>query len=186
MNCCEFRERYSDFADGLLTPLSKAEVDAHLALCAPCRRFDAALRAGVNLLRGLPSVGMSRGFGPSLRRRLRGELAVRMPGMIRWSGAFGTLLVVATAGFIGWDWLQTRAARRAARSEWASAAPGWAAAATPTNHAAAVHSGLPIDLPRLPLETFHPLNSILVVEQATPASGQERVRFDVPAVWGGP
>ena len=185
MNCCEFREKYSEFADGLLTPRGKAEADAHLALCAPCRRFDAALRAGVSLLRGLPSVGVSRGFGPNLRRRLRGELAVRMPGMIRWSGAFGTLLVVATAGFIGWDWLETRAAHRAP-TQWAAATPGWVAATASSNHPSGVFASSPPELPRLRFETFHPLNSILVIEQAAAVSGPDRVRFDVPAVWGGP
>ncbi|HTT67199.1 MAG TPA: zf-HC2 domain-containing protein [Gemmatimonadales bacterium] len=186
MNCCEFREQYSDFADGLLPPSSRAEADAHLALCPACRRFDAALRAGVTLLRGLPSVGVSRGFGPRLRRRLRGELAVRMPGMVGWSGAVGALLIVAAAGFIGWDWLETRAAHRGAGAQQASGSPGWVAAANSASHPGAGDPGLPPDLPRIQIETFHPLNSILVIEQAPPAPGQDRVRFDVPAVWGGP
>ncbi|HXY19532.1 MAG TPA: zf-HC2 domain-containing protein [Gemmatimonadales bacterium] len=185
MNCCEFREKYSEYADGLLTPPSKAEADVHLALCAACRRFDLALRAGVNMLRELPAVSVSRGFGPALRRRLRDELAVRIPGVIRWSGAVGTLLIVATAGFIGWDWLETRAAHRGAAAEWASSSPGWVAVPPSVANAAAVPD-LPTALPRLRIETFHPLNSILVIEPAPPASGQDRVRFDVPAVWGGP
>ena len=186
MNCCEFREKYSEFTDGLLTPPSKAEADAHLALCAACRRFDTALRAGVNMLRGLPAVSVSRGFGPTLRRRLRGELAVRIPGVVRWSGAVGTLLIVATAGFIGWDWLETRAAHRGAAAEWASSSPGWGAVPPSVASASAAVPDPPPALHRLRIETFHPMNSIFVVEQAPPALGLDRVRFDVPAVWGGP
>ena len=112
MNCCEFREKYSDFADGLLPSGETSEADAHLAACAGCRRFDAALRTGLDALRALPNVGVSQGFTHRLRQRLRGELAVRCPGVARWSRAVGTMLVVATVGFIGWDLLESRAAHR--------------------------------------------------------------------------
>ncbi|HXY68206.1 MAG TPA: hypothetical protein VEH62_02075 [Gemmatimonadales bacterium] len=140
------------------------------------------------MLRELPSVSVSRAFGPALRRRLRGELAVRIPGAIRWSGAVATLLVVATAGLIGWDWLQTRATRRGAAAAWVAVAsthtpvPLMPVAAQPRP----LPPMTPVDLPRLPFVTFHPLNAILVIEPSPPAPGQDPVRFDVPAVWGGP
>ena len=127
MNCCEFREKHSDFADGLLPHGESSEADAHLAACAACRRFDAVLRAGLDALRSLPSVGVSRGFAHRLRQRLRGELAVRVPGVAHWSGAVGTLLLVATVGFIGWDLLESRAAHH--RAAWSATA--WRTSPTP-------------------------------------------------------
>ncbi len=181
MNCCEFREKYSDFADGLLTSQEHAEAGVHLAACAACRRFDAALRVGVDALRALPSVGMSRTFGVRLRRRLRGEFAVRVPVVARWSGAVGTLLLVAAVGVIGWDQVESRAAHRER-----------AVAAGRTPAPLAVRDQAPVYLrprftPAVPrFEAFHPLNSILVVEEAWPAEVGDGTRLDVPAVWGGP
>jgi anti-sigma factor RsiW len=185
MNCCEFREKYSDFADGLLPSRQRSEAGAHLGTCAACRRFDAALRAGLDALRALPSVGVSRGFGPRLRQRLRGEFAVRVPLMARWSGASATLLLVATIGFLGWDLLESRAAHRG-RAAWP--APAWSPSPAPL---AALGAGPGYASPPRysadpRFDAFHPLNSILVTEEANPAVGGGRFRFDLPAVWGGP
>jgi anti-sigma factor RsiW len=185
MNCCEFREKYSDFADGLLTSRERSEAGAHLAVCAACRRFDAALRAGLDALRALPSVGVSRGFGLRLRQRLRGEFAVRVPIVARWSGAVGTLLLVATVGYIGWDLLDSRATHRD-RAAWSATA--WGPAAVPlavSGRDPAPPSPRPTSAD-LRLSAFHPLNSILVTEEARPAAAEGRGRLDVPAVWGGP
>jgi anti-sigma factor RsiW len=184
MNCCEFREKYSDFTDGLLAPTEGSEAEAHLAACLACRRFDAALRAGLDALRALPHLGVSHGFGPRLRRRLRGEFAIRLPVVARWSGAVGTLLLVATVGFIGWDLLESRATRRA-QAAWAAT---WNHAALPL---AVNGPGLMYPNPQpssadLRFTTFHPLNSILVTEETRPAAAGDQPRRDVPAVWGGP
>lgn len=184
MDCCEFREKYSDLTDGLLAPPIAADARLHLSHCQACRRFDTALRAGVDLLRGLPSVGISRGFGPTLRRRLRGELAVRMPQAIRWSGAVGTLLLVAAAGVVGWDWMESGAARRDAAT-WALKTRENRASALAATAKAAYSPRLPAAFP-LRIETYHPLNAILIIDSAQPSLGEGRVRFDVPAVWGGP
>jgi len=183
MNCCEFREKYSDFTDGLLAPREGLEANAHLSGCAACRRFDAALRTGLDALRSLPSVGLSHGFGPSLRRRLRGEFAIRLPVMARWSGAVGTLLLVATVGFIGWDLLESRASHRE-RAAWSTT--------TDNPVPVAVGDQVPTYSNRRPspadlrFTTFHPLNSILETEAGRPTAAGDRPRLDVPAVWGGP
>ena len=184
MDCCEFREKYSDMADGLLAPSVATEARVHLSHCPACQRFDAALRAGVELLRGLPSVGVSRGFGPTLRRRLRGELAVRMPGAFSWSGAVGALLLVATAGFVGWDWMESRAAHQTAAA--------WTATDRESRTAVLAAEAKPAFPPLasfpspLRLETYHPLNAFLVVVPSEPLLIEDHARFDVPAVWGGP
>ena len=185
MNCCEFREKYSDFVDGQLTSAERAAARAHLDVCAACRRFDAALRAGLRALRGLPRVGVSRAFGPRLRQRLRGELAVRAPIVARWSGAVGTLLLLATVGFIGWDVLQSHAAHGANA---AGGARAWKPVPLPLV-VADPNSVFPDPLrnsANLRTDPFHPLNSILVTVEARPVAVGDRLRFDVPAVWGGP
>jgi len=185
MNCCEFREKHSDYSDGLLSPAEHSEAGAHLAACTACRRFDAALRAGLDALRALPRVGVSSAFGARLRRRLRGEFAVRVPVIARWSGAVGTLLLVATVGVIGWDLLESRAAHHG-RVGWSST--GWSRASTTVAAAGTVPS---YPMPRLVsldprVEAFHPMNSILIVEDTFPFTGVAPRRYDVPAVWGGP
>jgi hypothetical protein len=185
MNCCEFREKYSDFADGLLTSRERSEARAHLAACAACRRFDAALRAGLNALRALPRVGVSRSFGPRLRQRLRGELAAHAPVVARWSGTVGTLLLVAAAGFIGADLLDSRPAHHD-RPAWPTTA--WGPASLPLA-AGGPRPGQPSlrrNASTLPFNAFHPMSSILVTEEARPVAVGGRLRLDVPAVWGGP
>jgi anti-sigma factor RsiW len=185
MNCCQFREKYSDFVDGLLNSVESAEAGGHLAACAACRRFDAALRAGLDALRALPVVSASRGFGLRLRERLQGEFAVRVPARARWSGAVGTLLLVATVGFIGWDVVESRAVHHRMMAPTAAA---WSA--SPMSQAATdtspVHSNAARGSADLPFDAFHPLNSILVTEEAPTAVGGDQVRLDLPAVWGGP
>lgn len=185
MNCCEFREKYSDLADGLLPSRERAEAGAHLAACAACRRFDAALRAGLDALRTLPIIGVSRGFSLRLRQRMRGEFAVRVPSVARWSGAVGTLLLVATVGFVGWDVLESRAAHRG-RAAWS--ATTWSPSAMPlaATGATPVYSSPPRSFTDPRFDAFHPLNSILVTEETQPVVGGDQVRFDLPAVWGGP
>ena len=185
MNCCVFREKYSDFADGLLPAQEESEAGLHLDACPACRRFDAALRAGLDVLRTLPNVGVSRGFSLRLRQRLRGEFAVRAPIVARWSGAVGALLLVATVGSIGWGLLKSRAGHHVRQ--------GYAAATGNPPVLPLAVAGTTFSYPN-PLHTssdsrfdaFHPLNSILVTEQALPTAAQLGMRFDVPAVWGGP
>lgn len=190
MNCCEFREKYSDFADGLLTDQEGSEAQVHLAACPACRRFDAAFRAGVDALRTLPAVEVSRGFGSRLRSRLRREFRVRMPVMANWSSAMGTLLLVAAVGLVGWDLLGSRGARHDILPI-GSPAPAWpdAPLALPAPMPVGLTPGY--DRSPVPFDTFHPLQSVLVESSlaatATQVSavGGDRPRFDLSVVWGG-
>ena len=182
MDCCEFREKYSDFADGLLGEPEQARARQHLVRCGACRRFDAAFRAGVDALRGLPPVGVSRSFGERLKRRLRREFAVRVPALDHWSGAVGALLVVATVGFVGWDLIESRGAARSKPK--ASAVTVGAPAAAMGVRAAA--RSLRHDTAALLHEAFHPLHPIMMTADARSALYADRLRFDIPAVWGGP
>jgi anti-sigma factor RsiW len=176
MDCCEFREKYSDFADGLLTQTAAARARQHLVLCASCRRFDAALRAGLSALRELPPVSVSRSFGERLKRQLRRELAVRIPVIDRWSGAVGALLLVVTVGFIAFDLMEAHghSGTRHVMPVIASSAPPGTVALLPT-----VDTAIP------PLDAPHPFQPIMIVADTGSGPFPVHMRFDVPAVWGG-
>jgi hypothetical protein len=177
MDCCEFRERYSDFADGLLDEEAEVRARRHLSLCAPCRRFDAAFRMGVNALRDVPHVDVSRGFGERLGRRLRHELAVRSLAVNPAWGAVAAMLVMVTIGLVTWDLVELHAARRAASVAAASATKPLARAAT----AATARR----DTLRILTEGFHPFDPVLLIADTNPVPDGSALRFDVPAVWGG-
>jgi anti-sigma factor RsiW len=181
MDCCEFRETYSDFADGLLAEADGLRARRHLADCAACRRFDAAFRAGVDALRELPPVGVSRGFGEQLKGRLHREVAVRGPAADQWLGFVGALLVVATVGFVSWDLLEMRATSRIRQP-----APAVAASAPqPAADVPGAGTTLRLDTMALARDPFHPLNPVLTVADAPFSPDVNHVRFDIPAVWGG-
>ena len=177
MDCCEFREKYSDFADGLLDEEGELRARHHLSACAACRRFDSAFRTGVSALRDLPSVELSRRFGEQLRGQLRHELVVRALAVDPLSGAIAALLVLVTIGVITWDVAELRTARRAAAAVATSAAPRVArsAAAAPD----------PRNTIQVVPEVFHPFDPVLLVADTSPAPDGGAPRFDVPAVWGG-
>jgi anti-sigma factor RsiW len=183
MDCCEFRELYSDYTDGLLDPIRKVDARAHLRCCEACRRFDAAFRAGIGALRSLPQAEVSPGFTTRLRSRLRHELSLRAPALAHWSGAFGTLLLIAAVGFVGWDLVGaggTRPSSRAARMSGAhrAAATAWRAAA------AAPRAG---DTLAGVLDPFHPLQSLLMATPSViPVTETRHPRYDLSVVWGGP
>jgi anti-sigma factor RsiW len=181
MDCCEFREKYSDFADGLLSQRTAAEAHRHLTLCRSCRRFEAALREGLKALRELPPVIVSGGFGERLRRRLRWELAVRIPLIDRWSGAVGALLLVVTVGLVAFDLLQARGSRGVHR-----AAPAMASRSAPAPKSGRIVTFRPpADTTIPPLDAPHPFQPIMIVADTAREPYPAHVRFDVPAAWGG-
>ena len=177
MDCCEFREKYSDFADGLLDAEAQLRARRHLSLCAPCRRFDAAFRTGVSALRDLPSVQLSRSFGDRLRRRLGHELVVRGMAVDPFSGAVAAVLVMVTIGLVTWDLAELRAARRSASTIAATPPPPAVRIAAPVTVRFSTGQVLP--------SGFHPFDPVLLVADTSPAPDTNPPRFDVPAVWGG-
>jgi anti-sigma factor RsiW len=177
MDCCEFREKYSDFADGLLEEEAELRARRHLSLCASCRHFDAAFRTGIGALRNLPSVEVSGSFGAGLRQRIRHELMVRGLAVDPLWGAIAALLVMVTVGFVAWDLDEPRGARHAAP----------AIAATVLRPAVRLTRA-----PRVRFDTvqifgggFHPFDPVLLVADTSPAPDAYPPRFDVPAIWGG-
>src|SRR5213083_816436 len=74
MTCAEFLERYTDFRDGLITaPRELRRFERHLARCAGCQRYDAAVRRGVLALRAAETIEPSQGFRRRLEARLERE-----------------------------------------------------------------------------------------------------------------
>jgi hypothetical protein len=69
VTCHDAREYLSELVDDGLEPIRPAEVDAHLAGCAECRRELAALRATLGALRGLERPRAPLGFVESVMRR---------------------------------------------------------------------------------------------------------------------
>jgi hypothetical protein len=70
MTCSDFQDRFSDYYDGTGDPSLVGAADAHLASCADCRRYHAAVAEGVRVLRSLPPVTVSEDFFPRLQHRI--------------------------------------------------------------------------------------------------------------------
>ena len=177
MDCCEFREQYSDFADGLLEKEAELRARRHLSLCATCRRFDAAFRTGVSALRNLPSVDVSRSFADRLRSRIRHELAVRAFAVDPLSGAIAAMLVMVTVGLVTWDLAELRTARRVASVPPAMGPAPEVRIAAPARHR--------LDTLQILGGGFHPFDPVLLIADTNPPPDPTPARFDVPAVWGG-
>ncbi|HEX7118449.1 MAG TPA: zf-HC2 domain-containing protein [Longimicrobiales bacterium] len=104
VSCQEFLARHSDFLDGELDVQESARLEAHLASCPTCARYDRVVRSGVRLLRGLPEVEPSSDFFPRLQHRiynLEEELRAgkRAPGV----GAVASLAVAGTIALLAWS-----------------------------------------------------------------------------------
>lgn len=70
LDCSEFLMDYSGFRDGSLEEVRRAAMQAHLASCRSCERYDRVIQGGVALLRGLPEIEPSSDFMPRLRHRI--------------------------------------------------------------------------------------------------------------------
>src|SRR5260370_34886976 len=92
MTCTEFRDRYSDFRDGLITaPREQRACQRHMALCAECRAYDTRVRRGVLALQASGEIEVSAEFRRRLDARLRRErlTAALTAGAVRAAGGAG-------------------------------------------------------------------------------------------------
>jgi len=101
MTCLQFRERYSDYRDGLIT--SERELrrfQRHFAHCPGCHRYDATVRRGVLALQAAQhAIAPS----PDFRRRLESRLARERPGepeLPARAGLAAALLLAALLGLL--------------------------------------------------------------------------------------
>lgn len=112
MNCSQFHDHYSDFADGLLDESVEVRFHVHMAECAACRRFDAAFRRGQGALQHLRPPATSGDFDARLFARLATERPERAPEERYLVGIAGTVLILAVVGALGWEartWIAPRA-----------------------------------------------------------------------------
>ncbi len=116
MDCIEFRERYSEFADGFLDEAAEVGMCRHLAECDACRRFDAAYTLGAKALRGLPLPTPSRDFDRRLTERIARACLDPEPVLRQSTGLAGAVLVAAVLAVAGWELMDRAPARTTASS----------------------------------------------------------------------
>lgn len=105
MNCREFLARYTDFRDGLISaPRESRQFTRHLASCASCRRYDAALRHGVGALQDAPNHSPDEHFRHRLERRIAAErVRAGRPHIPTRPALAGLLLVAAAVTLVVWE-----------------------------------------------------------------------------------
>ena len=102
MTCTEFRDRYTEFRDGLITAARELRrFERHLARCTACAGHDAALRHGVLALQGAETFEPSAGFRHRLDVRLRAErLQLAEPPLRARAGIAAALFVAAALALV--------------------------------------------------------------------------------------
>src|SRR6266851_1919926 len=101
MTCTEFRDRYTEFRDGLISAARELRrFERHLARCAACAGYDAALRDGVRALQGAGTIEPSAGFRRRLDVRLRAERLQLAEPPLRAHARSPRRLVVSRSTFI--------------------------------------------------------------------------------------
>jgi anti-sigma factor RsiW len=111
MNCSQFHNRYSDFADGILDESAEVRFHVHMAECAACRRFDVAFRRGQGALQRLRPPAPSGDFDERLFARLQAERPEPEPEERYLVGIACTVLILAVVGALGWEartWIAPR------------------------------------------------------------------------------
>jgi len=100
MLCKEFLERQTEFRDGLIAaPRELRRFNRHLAHCPACRRYDAAVRRGVQALHASASIALS----PDFRERLEARLAVerrRVRTVPARAGVSAAMMVLAALALL--------------------------------------------------------------------------------------
>ncbi len=100
MTCADFLKRYTDYRDGLITaPREVRRFERHLAQCASCRKYDAAVRLGVQALRAVEPIEPSSGFRRRLETRLRRERP-REPKLPARAGIAAALFVAVALALL--------------------------------------------------------------------------------------
>jgi hypothetical protein len=70
MDCREFIARFSEYYDGTGGADETGRMEAHLEVCASCRRYHRIVTKGGQLLRSLPSPELPPDFEPRLQHRI--------------------------------------------------------------------------------------------------------------------
>lgn len=100
--CDEFLARYSDYIDGLLSPVEAAQMSTHATVCRSCARYDRIVRKGLELVRDLPAAVPSEEFELRLQHRIfhMEDAHALQP---RASGTATALGVAAAIALLAWS-----------------------------------------------------------------------------------
>lgn len=168
MNCQSFHQTFSDYLDGVLDAADADRVRRHLAACEPCRRMEAAYRAGVATLREREWPCPARDLSVRILHRIRRER--RLPALFGAYGAAAAALLMTLGAAVALDlYERDRAEPRVARAD-------------PTPPAAGRFDHITVrmrDASEAP-----PLDPYAVVH-AVDRAATFRVTMEVPAVWTG-
>ncbi|MGH7568188.1 MAG: zf-HC2 domain-containing protein [Gemmatimonadales bacterium] len=101
MDCAQFLNRYTDFRDGLISASrERRNFERHLACCARCRDYDAAVRLGVRALQSVETIHPSPDFRRRLERRLDRERAATGPVLAGRAGVAAALLFAVALSLV--------------------------------------------------------------------------------------
>jgi len=173
MDCRAFRNSFSDHLDGALGAADEVRRRRHLEACEACRRFEAAYRAGVAVLRDLDPPSPARDLSVRILHRVRRER--HLPILAGGYGLAAALLTITLVGVVTMD---IREHRATAAAEAAREAARAAAEAT--------QDGL--DLLTVQVREAHVdpfARDPYAVVRLTDPDPSYRYRVEVPAVWSG-
>lgn len=108
MDCKSFARKHSAFVDDTLPGVEMSAMQEHRRTCAACERKDGEIRRALLLVRNLPPIEVSEGFGDRLRARLEQEARiVHAPPPQRWAwgqwAAAASLVTAIAAGVLARD-----------------------------------------------------------------------------------
>lgn len=119
MDCPRAEELLSDHLEGVLHPILRAELDAHLAGCAECGPLRAALAEVVDALRAFPDVDAPVGLAEraataslTARRTVVIRPAIVLPSWVQAAAAGLALIALGTILMVVGPEKPTRAAQR--------------------------------------------------------------------------
>jgi hypothetical protein len=119
MDCQRAEELLSDHLEGVLHPILRAELDAHLAACAECGPLRAAIADVVDALRAFPDVDAPVGLGEraaaaalAAPRAVVIRPAIVLPSWVQAAAAGLALIALGTILMVVGPEKPTRAAQR--------------------------------------------------------------------------
>jgi len=112
MNCKNFLDLYSDWADGLVVDDDdRRALEFHRNHCRSCGQKDKALRRGLLVLRSLDCQPADRRFSARLEARLQSSNPLAGARVPAWAGAAALMLGLLALAVIGLDLLPHTRAR---------------------------------------------------------------------------
>lgn len=94
--------RHLDFMDGALPTLAAARLQAHVASCTACARYDRVVRKGIDLVRDVPELVPATDFERRLEHRLFHVADERLQQQ-RQTGGATALVVAAMIAMLAWS-----------------------------------------------------------------------------------